>query len=325
MHPYGIYAINRWVQSKFRYADLEKGRKPWGLALGDEEIVIRDKVIQIRNEARDAYDWEAGVLTDGYLANGEIGLVATNKNNYLNVAFAGRPNRTFSYQKKNFSKGSGPLELAYALTIHKAQGSDFKKVFIVLPKASSLISRELLYTALTRSKEQLVLMIEGDNVSTLYDLTKPEKSETARRNSNLFDSEGAVREEADVIPYAEHLIHRTEKGHMVRSKSELVVSNMLFKEAMDYRYERVIEGTIRPGKLRPDFTFIDAAGDPIILEHLGMLVRDDYRRSWEWKKQWYEGNGFILGENLFTTEDDEKGGLDSDQVKKVVLEIKELI
>lgn len=325
MQPYGIYALNRWVQSKFRFADLEKGRMPWGLALGDEEIVIRDKVIQIRNQARDAFDWELYKETNGYLANGEIGIVARDKNNYLGIAFAGRPNRTFSYQKKDFSKGSGPLELAYALTIHKAQGSDFKKVFVVLPKASPLISRELLYTALTRSKEQLVLMIEGDNIGGLYDLTKPEKSETARRNSNLFDSEGAVREAADVIPYAEHLIHRTEKGHMVRSKSELVVSNMLFKEAIDYHYERAIEGTTRPGRLRPDFTFIDAAGDPIILEHLGMLVRDDYRRSWEWKKKWYEDNGFILGENLFTTEDDEKGGLDSDQVKQVALEIKALI
>ena len=325
MHPYGIYAINRWVQSKFRHAELEKGRKPWGLALGDEEIVIRDKVIQIRNHSCDAYDWKTYETKEGYLANGEIGIVARDKNKYLSVAFAGRPNKTFSYQKKDFSKGSGPLELAYALTIHKAQGSDFKKVFVVLPKASPLISRELLYTALTRSKEQLVLMIEGDDASALYGLTRPEKSETARRNSNLFDTEGAVREESDVIPYAEHLIHRTEKGHMVRSKSELVVSNMLFKEEMDYYYERVIEGTSRSGKLRPDFTFIDAAGDPIILEHLGMLVRDDYRRAWGWKKKWYEDNGFILGENLFTTEDDQKGGLDSDQVKKVVLEIKALI
>ncbi len=75
---------------------------------------------------------------------------------------------------------------------------------------------------------------------------------------------------------------------MVRSKSELVVANKLFSMGIDYHYERIVEGTVKPGKLRPDFTFIDPAGDPIILEHLGMLGRDDYRRGWEWKKEWYQ-------------------------------------
>src|ERR1700675_4265083 len=54
-------------------------------------------------------------------------------------------------------------KLAYALTVHKAQGSEFQKVFVVLPKNCRPLSRELLYTALTRSRRQLVLLIEGDN------------------------------------------------------------------------------------------------------------------------------------------------------------------
>lgn len=325
MHPYGIYDINRWVQSQFRKSELQKGRQPWGLSLGDEEIIIRDKVIQIRNQSRDSYDWQKKEQTTEYLANGEIGVVARDKNGYLNVAFAGRPNKTFSYQKRDFPGGSGPLELAYALTIHKAQGSEFKKVFVVLPKSCHLISRELLYTALTRSKEQLVLLIEGEDASVLYELTKPEKSETARRNSNLFMTEGAVRETMDMIPYAEHLIHRTDKGHMVRSKSELVIANKLFGMGMEYQYERIIEGNARPGKLRPDFTFVDPAGDIIIWEHLGMLGRDDYRRGWDWKKEWYEDNGYELGSNLFTSCDEENGGLDSGKITHVAEEIQSLL
>lgn len=325
MHPHGIYDINRWVQGHFRKSELAKGRQPWGMAVGDEEIVIRDKVIQLRNQSRDSYDWQTKETAEDYLANGEIGVVARDKNSYLSVAFAGKPYKTFSYQNRDFPGGSGPLELAYALTIHKAQGSEFKKVFIVLPKSCQLISRELFYTALTRSKEQLILLIEGEDVSSLYELTKPEKSETARRNSNLFDSEGAVRESIDLIPYAEHLIHRTDKGHMVRSKSELVISNKLFSLGIDYHYERIIEGTTQPGKLRPDFTFIDPAGDTIIWEHLGMLGRDDYRRGWEWKKAWYQENGYQDGVNLFTTADDEKGGLDSKVIEEVAINIKKLL
>lgn len=71
------------------------------------------------------------------------------------------------YHARNFPEGQGPLELAYALTIHKAQGSEFRTVFVVLPKNCRLISRELLYTALTRSRDRLVLLIEGDSASVL--------------------------------------------------------------------------------------------------------------------------------------------------------------
>lgn len=100
------------------------------------------------------------------------------------------------------------------------------------------------------------------------------------------------------MPYAENLIHRTEKGHLVRSKSELVIANMLFQSSIDYDYERVLEGEAEAGRLRPDFSFVTPDGDLIVWEHLGMLHREDYRRGWEWKLRWYEANGFALGRNL---------------------------
>lgn len=206
--------------------------------------------------------------------------------------------------------------------MHKSQGSEFSKVFVVLPKSSTLLSRELLYTALTRAKQHLVLLIEGDNASGLYELTKPERSETARRNTNIF--RGAVRERIET-PYTEHLIHRADKGHMVRSKSELVIANMLFQLNIPYQYERPLERDTDHHVLRPDFSFADPSGEPILWEHLGMLSRDDYRIGWEWKRAWYEKNGFKLGMNLFTTEDDDRGGLDSGPIRKVAERIRELI
>ena len=94
------------------------------------------------------------------------------KSGWFDVAFAGRPGLTFGYRAASFGEDGGPLELAYALTVHKAQGSDFGIVFFVLPK-TRLLSRELLYTGLTRSKEKLVLLVEGDDASGLYELTLP--------------------------------------------------------------------------------------------------------------------------------------------------------
>jgi len=56
-------------------------------------------------------------------------------------------------------------ETAYAMTVHKSQGSEFDKVCILLPEQpSALLSRELLYTAITRAKEQVVLLATEDIV-----------------------------------------------------------------------------------------------------------------------------------------------------------------
>lgn len=304
-HPHGVRDLNRWVQRRFRAGQLQYGRQPWGLAFGDEEIVASDKVILTRNGKTGG--WAKGPIEE-YLANGEVGIMAFKRNQkFLNACFTGRDGQRFAYYAKQFpTGGGGPLELAYALTVHKAQGSDFGTVIVVLPQRSRLMSRELLYTALTRSRDRLVLLVEGCDASFLYDLTKPERSETARRNTNLFSP--GIRDDVDDVPYAEHLVHRTIRGELVRSKSELVIANYLHSIGLPYMYERELRGSVDQDRLRPDFSFVDDAGDLIVWEHLGMLDRPDYAAGWDWKRAWYLRNGFELDKNLFTTS--EIGGLD---------------
>ena len=317
-HPHGVNDLNRWVQRRYRAAQLQAARQPWGVKLGDEEIVWGDKVILVKNGKTKGWNGQRKEQVEEYLANGEIGVATTSKlKDTLNVAFANRPDVRFGYFKKQFSGGSGPLQLAYALTVHKAQGSEFDTVFVVLPRHSRLMTRELLYTALTRSRAHLVLLVEGTDPSFLYDLTRPERSETARRNTNLFGT--GVRLDLEAAPYAEHLVHRTLRGELVRSKSELVIANHLRSMGLQYHYERPLEGTARPGRLRPDFSFIDDSGEVIVLEHLGMLDRSTYRESWDWKLDWYTANGYTEGVNLFTT--DEVGGLDMESISKVARQI----
>jgi len=320
-HPHGVHDVNRWVQRTFRADTLRAARQPWGVKLGDEEIVWGDKVILVRNGRTSGWDGRHKQRVEEYLANGELGVAAPAPKalkNSLNVAFANRPDVRFAYRKSQFAGGDSPLELAYALTVHKAQGSEFGVVYVILPKQTRLMTRELLYTALTRSRDRLVLLIEGTDPTFLYDLTRPERSETARRNSNLFV--GGVRRDYEHVPYAEHLVHRTIRGELVRSKSELVIANYLHAEGLNYQYERPLEGTAAPGRLRPDFTFVDDAGDVLLWEHLGMLARPDYRRSWDWKKAWYEANGFREGVNLFTTTENE--GLDATLIVDVAARVK---
>lgn len=322
-HAHGTQELNRWIQRRFRRQQLDRAAQRNVIALGDEKIVRLDKVIQVRNETRYGYDGQKQVQVQ--LANGEIGIAAFENagSGWLNVAFAGRPGVTVGYRSRDFSADGWPLELAYALTVHKSQGSEFRTVFAIIPRDCRLLSRELMYTALTRSRERLVLLIEGDDAGVLYELSQPERSETARRNTNLFH--GAIRNRDELMPHSERLIHRTLKGHMVRSKSELVIANMLYQMGIPYEYERPLIGGNVPGRVWPDFSFVDAGGDLVIWEHLGMMSRDDYRKAWEWKKDWYAQNGFVLGQNLFTTEDSPSGAMDSDEVRRVAGEVGERV
>ncbi len=327
LHEHGVSDLNRWVQRRYRTQQVQSARQPWAVSLGDEEIVWGDKVILLRNGRRDGWNGKEKRAVEEYLANGEIGVAGSGtgkmKGKGLNVAFTQRPDVRFGFFPKQFGGDGAPLELAYALTVHKAQGSEFGVVFVVLPKRTRMLTRELLYTALTRSRKHLVLLVEGKDASFLYDLTRPERSETARRNTNMFT--GGVRTDGGDAPYAEHLVHRTWRGEMVRSKSELVIANHLFGAKLRYEYERPVEGVQAAGRLRPDFSFITDAGDLIIWEHLGMMNRDDYRRGWDWKRDWYTKNGYLEGKNLFTTRDDDRGALDSRPIEETAKRIQSLL
>lgn len=120
----------------------------------------------------------------------------------------------------------------------------------------------------------------------------------------------------------EGLIHRTERGEFVRSKSEVIVANALYHQKLDYRYEYPIEGQVTGGIRRPDFVFIRQGSRPLVLEHLGMLQVSKYEQNWRRKLAWYQGNGFTLGEDLFVTQDGSDGSLDSKAIREVCEAIK---
>ncbi|AXH93565.1 AAA family ATPase [Micromonospora aurantiaca] len=323
MRDWGTFELNRFLQSHFRSAELRRVRNGRGRSYGPEEIVRLDKVMLVRNGQRNGYHHGTRERVKDYLANGEVGLVAREANGWFKIAFAGREQRHFDFKAAPGSAERVDLELAYALTVHKAQGSEFRTVFMVVPAGSKkLLSRELLYTSLTRARQRLVLLVQGNDTEPLRDLARPEHSETARRNTNLFT--GGVRLTHLGVPFAEHLIHRTVRGELVRSKSEVVIANLLHAAGLDYQYERPLTGEYVPGTVHPDFTFTDAGDDPIVWEHLGMLDRPGYRASWERRRDWYAANGFVLGQNLFTSEES-GGGLDSVALEKQISQIRELL
>ena len=291
---HGVPDLNRLIHKQFRQPLIDASRKEgwqrkFPKPMGGEEIVYGDKVINLLN-TNPKLPWNRHRKVypekdDAYIANGEIGMAVgffwkkglPDLRWKLEVEFSSQPGFKYDFTSKDFSEeGNAVLELAYALTVHKSQGSEFGTVVLVLPNPCRLLSRELLYTALTRQKNRVVILHQGPRTE-LRKYSSDDRSETARRLTNLFLAPSPI--EVDGRFFEEHLIHRTARGEMVRSKSEVIIANALAAKGIDYAYERplLIEGVTK----YPDFTIEDMeSGQTIYWEHCGMLHVPTYRRRW---------------------------------------------
>jgi hypothetical protein len=238
------------------------------------------------------------------------------------VAFSSQPGYSYDFGKRDFEDESEPyLELAYALTIHKAQGSEFEKVILALPNPCRLLSRELLYTALTRQRSRIVILHQGSR-SDLKKFSSDEFSETAKRLTNLFQAPKPIEYKARF--YEKRLINHTVRGDMVRSKSELAIADILHMHGIDYVYEQPLT---LGGKTRwPDFTIeIAETGKKIYWEHCGMFFDPQYQKKWIEKERWYRENEILPfkeggGPNgiLIVTQDTKEGGISTRDIENII-------
>ena len=107
-------------------------------------------------QTKNDYDveWRKGAELSHGIFNGDIGIIrrADKVNNKLDIDFDGRA-ATYDIEMMN------RIEHAYAVTIHKSQGSEYPAVIIPLPNGMDRLSyRNLLYTAVTRAKKTLILI-----------------------------------------------------------------------------------------------------------------------------------------------------------------------
>lgn len=135
-----------------------------------------DKVMQTKND----YDveWRRGDEKSHGIFNGDIGRIksADRVNDMCEIDFDGR---TAAYDSEMLRR----IEHAYAVTVHKSQGSEYPAVIIPLPNGMDRLSyRNLLYTAVTRAKKILILigtpnkvygMVSNDRRTRRYSCLKP--------------------------------------------------------------------------------------------------------------------------------------------------------
>ncbi len=153
----GVDHLNQELQKR-----LNPSRE--GLPVGSREFRVRDKVMQVRN------DYEKEVF------NGDIGLVLHADKTRFRL-FVDYEGRTVSYEKDEL----GDITLAYAVSVHKAQGSEYQAVIMpLLTQHYILLQRNLFYTALTRAKR---LSIVIGSFKALYIAIKNDKP--VKRNGRL--------------------------------------------------------------------------------------------------------------------------------------------
>ena len=213
--------------------------------------------------------------------------------------------------------------------MHKAQGSEFNRTFIVIPNPCRILTRELLYTALTRQREHVTILYQGDP-GDLKQFAEPDQSATAGRRTNLFNAPDPAKT-PDGRFLERGLIHVTTAGDVVRSKSEALIAELLHARGIDYAFERKL--TASDGSIRyPDFTIEDEeTGRIVYWEHLGLLHDSVYAERWDRKVEWYAAQGVtpadaqhpLGGANgrLVWTRDDEHGGIDNRRIAQLISEL----
>lgn len=320
----GTATINRYIHEKYRSEstlDLPHCKmRQTKYVLGTDAICYGEKVINTRNQRK----WPASKSDEkGYVANGEVGIVENlwhKSRPYTHqIKFSSQPDIAYKWDSKVSDEANSDIELAYALTVHKSQGSEFNKAILVLSEPSSMLSRELLYTAITRQKDKLIILYNSDAIK-LRDYAKPFYSEVAKRLTNLFKMPSVA--EIDKVYFEKSLIHMTLKGDLVRSKSEVIIANMLYSAGINYEYEKELrwdDGC----RLLPDFTIEDIEHDVCFYwEHCGMLGDYSYRKRWEEKEKIYADHGIKKDINLLVSKDSLNGAIDSKELKVIIDRIK---
>lgn len=135
----GIDEINRHVQNKVN----PKSKNKKEIQYGDVIFRENDKVLQLTN------------MPDENVYNGDIGIIKEIKISPKKEIIIDFDNNIVKYTPSNFNN----FRLAYAISIHKAQGSEFDVVIIpIVRNYNKMLYRKLIYTGITRSKKKLYLI-----------------------------------------------------------------------------------------------------------------------------------------------------------------------
>lgn len=162
----GTVNLNRLLQAALNPQSPEKKERSYG----DYQFREGDRVMQIRNNYDILWKKADGSAVGAGIFNGDVGRIQTidPASETLTVLF---DDRVAEYDFTQL----GELEPAYAMTVHKSQGSEYRAVILTAWNGSPyLLSRSILYTAITRARELLIIVGREETVGVMV--------ENARKN-----------------------------------------------------------------------------------------------------------------------------------------------
>lgn len=173
-NPAGVINLNLELQKVLNPADRSKAEKV------SRDYIFRegDKVMQIRNNYTLRWEKPGNKLIDGTgVFNGDVGMISKINEEEQTIEVLFDDERLVEYDFNILDE----IEPAFAVTIHKSQGSEFPVVVIpVFPGPQVLMTRNLLYTAVTRAKRMVVLVGEEASLQSMV-----ENQRETLRNSGL--------------------------------------------------------------------------------------------------------------------------------------------
>lgn len=166
----GTVSLNKMLQAALNPQTPEKKEKAFG------ETIFRegDRVMQTRNNYDILWRKVDGSVVGNGIFNGDVGTIDAIDLNAetLRIVF---DDREADY---DFSQ-LGELELAYAVTVHKSQGSEYRAVILTAWNGSPyLLSRNILYTAITRARELLIIVGREETVAAMTENAKKNRRYT---------------------------------------------------------------------------------------------------------------------------------------------------
>ncbi len=172
--PAGVINLNLELQKVLNPADRNKAEKV------SRDYIFRegDKVMQVRNNYSLRWEKPGNKLMDGTgVFNGDVGMISKINEEAQTMEVLFDDERLVEYDFSILDE----IEPAFAVTIHKSQGSEFPVVVIpIFPGPQVLMTRNLLYTAVTRAKKMVVLVGEEASLQSMV-----ENQRETLRNSGL--------------------------------------------------------------------------------------------------------------------------------------------
>ena len=160
----GTVNLNRLLQAALNPPGPDKKER----AFGDYLFREGDRVMQIRNNYDILWKKNDGSMVGAGIFNGDVGIIQSidTGSETLSVLF---DDRVAEYDFTQL----GELEPAYAMTVHKSQGSEYRAVVLTAWNGSPyLLSRSVLYTAITRARELLVIVGKEETVGIMVENAK---------------------------------------------------------------------------------------------------------------------------------------------------------